>query len=180
MDRPSVFLDRDGVINRKLPGRYVGTPEAFDMLPGVPEAFALLREKCQRIIVLTNQQGIGKGLMTEADLVTVHRHMLTLLGDALPDRVYHCPDLAGPHALCRKPNIGMVLKALQDFPDIQLPGSYMVGDSPSDMEMASRCGLIGVRIESHSEYTAADFHAHPPDLSFATLLDFARHLHKTA
>ena len=139
----TLFLDRDGVINRRLPGDYVKSWEEFEFLPGVKESLAKLSGIFGRIIIVTNQQGIGKGLMTEEGLKEIHQKMITEVEAAggRIDAVYHCPGLAKDNPPCRKPNPGMGLQAQQDFPEIVFNKSVMVGDSPSDMEFGTSLGM---------------------------------------
>ena len=176
MKKSCLFLDRDGVINRKLPDAYVRTPEEFDFLPGVPEAVRMAREYFHRIIVVTNQQGIGKGIMSIEELENVHACMidgLQLAGASL-DAIYFCPELSGPDAMCRKPNIGMVLQAFQDFPDILLNESVIAGDSPTDMKLGERCGMSTVLIRSHQDYQESDFKECRIDKESPSLHDWIR------
>ena len=180
MKKSCLFLDRDGVINKKIPGAYVTHPSEFVFLPGAQNAIAALRSYFSRIVVVTNQQGIGKGLMLESDLKKVHDFMiagLTEYGGSL-DGIYFCPELAGPDNHCRKPNIGMALQAFEEFPDIRFKESVIVGDSPSDMEMGYRCGMHTVRIISHNEYKSKDFGKFPPHESCASLEEWASSLKK--
>ena len=174
MNERCLFLDRDGVINRKLPDAYVRTPEEFEFLPGVPEAIQKARQFFERIVVVTNQQGIAKGIMTESELDRVHDHMLSGLLErgATLDAIYFCPELSGPENQCRKPNIGMVLSALKAFPNIDLKHSVMVGDSPADLKLAERCGMRSVRIHSHNDYTKKDFEGCRADEEYDSLLDW--------
>jgi histidinol-phosphate phosphatase family protein len=139
----ALFLDRDGVINQRLVGAYVRHPGEFAFLPGVREALTVLRPAFCRVVVATNQQGIGKGLMTEADLALVHAFMLAYLNEhaVLIDRVYHCPALAEANHPDRKPAPGMAHRAKADFPEIDLATSLMVGDAPSDMWFGQRAGM---------------------------------------
>jgi histidinol-phosphate phosphatase family protein len=139
----ALFLDRDGVINRRLVGEYVRHPREFAFLPGVREALTLLRPTFCRVVVATNQQGVGKGLMTEADLALIHALMLAHLNQngLLVDRVYHCPALAEANDPDRKPSPGMAHRAKADFPEIDLANSLMIGDAPSDMWFGQRAGM---------------------------------------
>lgn len=139
----TLFLDRDGVINKRLPGDYVKEPAEFEFLPGVLESIAAFSKLFGRIIIVTNQQGIGKGLMTENDLQKVHQHMLSEIEAAGGhiDAVYHCPGLAEDDPPCRKSNPGMALQAKEDFPEIDFGKSVMIGDSESDMEFGRRLGM---------------------------------------
>ncbi len=138
----TLFLDRDGVINRHRLGDYVKSWDEFEFLPGVIDALSVLKGLFRRIIVVTNQRGVGKGTMTMADLDAIHARMLREVeaGGGRIDKIYCCTavDNSDP---CRKPNAGMALQALDDFPDIDLSRSVMVGDSLSDMEFAGNAGI---------------------------------------
>ncbi|MCU0449662.1 MAG: HAD family hydrolase [Bernardetiaceae bacterium] len=142
--RSALFLDRDGVLNRRLLGDYVTDPAQLELLPHVREVLAQLRPRFCRVVVVTNQQGVGKGLMTHGHLAQVHALMLQQLqggGPLLIDRVYYCPALAAQASPLRKPAPGMAHQALADFPEIDLASSLMVGDTASDMEFGRRAGL---------------------------------------
>ena len=143
----ALFLDRDGVINQRIVDGYVTRPDDFLFIDGVLQAMAIFARNFDRIFVVTNQQGIGKGLMTEADLAAVHAYMLQQVQDAggRIDRIYVCTavDEDDPR---RKPNTGMVDEIRADFPDIDLRRSILVGDSPSDMLFARRAGIPAVQV----------------------------------
>jgi D-sedoheptulose 7-phosphate isomerase len=139
----TLFLDRDGVINHKLDNDYVKNPKEFRFLRGVPAAIAQFSQIFGRIIVVTNQQGVGKGLMTEQDLDAIHQKMLRGVQKAggRIDKIYHAPTLKAHNSELRKPNTGMALQAQRDFPEIDFQKSIMVGDSLSDMEFGHRLGM---------------------------------------
>ncbi|MCS7019827.1 MAG: HAD-IIIA family hydrolase [Cytophagales bacterium] len=137
--KSALFLDRDGVINQRIVGGYVKNINEFILLPHVAEVLAKLKPLFARIIVVTNQQGVGKGLMTEADLAIIHTEMLKKL--PMIDRVYHCSALATQHHPDRKPAIGMALRAAADFPEISLADSLMIGDTESDILFGKRAGM---------------------------------------
>ena len=171
----SLFLDRDGVINVRTVGDYVRSPDAFEPVPGLGEAMCLLAGLFGRIVVVTNQAGIGRGLMTEADLAAVHekmQHLVAAAGGRM-DRAYHCPHPPAAGCRCRKPQPGMAHQAQADFPDIDFAQSWMVGDSASDLEFGRRLGMRTVLIEGKTE-DADLLAAMQPDFQFASLLDFAR------
>jgi D-glycero-D-manno-heptose 1,7-bisphosphate phosphatase len=149
----TLFLDRDGVINVKLDERYVQNPSEFEFMPGAEKAISLLSTIFQRILILTNQQGIGKGIMTENELDSLHNYMVNELmkSEGRIDRIYFCPHLASEGCGCRKPNLGMIHQAKLDFPEINLENSYLVGDSLSDIEAGERMNLQTVRVDN--EYT---------------------------
>ena len=144
----SLFLDRDGVINVRPVGDYVKSPEDFVFLPGVPEAIAQFNKLFARTVVVTNQQGIAKGLMTEKALEEVHAHMHKQLAlhHARIEAVYFCPFLASANNPYRKPGVGMGLAARKQFPTIEFGKSVMVGDSISDMQFGKRLGMLTVFI----------------------------------
>jgi histidinol-phosphate phosphatase family protein len=142
----TLFLDRDGVINDRIIDGYVTQPEGFHFIPGVLEALATLSKLFGKVILVTNQQGIGKGLMTTDQLNAIHHHMVKEIeqsGGRL-DAVYFCPDLKSKPENCRKPGITMALQAKADFPEIDFSKSVMVGDSESDMEFGENAGMISV------------------------------------
>ncbi len=146
----SLFLDRDGVINRRIIDDYVKTSADFLFLEKVPESIHLLSKVFGRIFIVTNQQGIGKGLMTIHDLKLVHHFLLKEVENAggKIDQIYFCPELAATNHPDRKPEIGMAQKAKKDFPEIEFSKSIMVGDSFSDMEFGLKAGMKNVFIKS--------------------------------
>jgi histidinol-phosphate phosphatase family protein len=139
----TLFLDRDGVINRRLVGDYVKHPQEFEFLPEVLEAWAIFAKKFKYIFVVTNQQGIGKGLMTEVDLTVIHELLRAkvIANGGRIDAIYHCPDLAKSGSINRKPEIGMALQAQRDFPSVNFAKSIMIGDSISDMQFGKNAGM---------------------------------------
>lgn len=144
----TVFLDRDGVINRKPPeGDYVKYWEKFEFLPGAPEALRLLKEAGLRLIIVTNQRGIARGLMTERDLEEIHRRMQAelLRFRASVDAIYYCPHEEGT-CDCRKPRDGLFRQAQRDFPDIDFARSAVIGDPLADMEVGTRLGCLTILI----------------------------------
>lgn len=138
----TLFLDRDGVINVEKENDYIRNPEEFHFVEGVELAIAKLSSVFGRIVVVTNQKGIGKGLMTEADLKSIHQKMTSEIVKAggRIDQVYFCPDKDSDSS-CRKPNIGMAIQAKKDFCDIDFKRSVMVGNTPSDMQFGRSCGM---------------------------------------
>lgn len=167
----SLFLDRDGVINERIVDGYVRNPAEFVILPDVREAMAHLRRRFGRIFLVTNQQGIGKGLMGVRDLEQVHGYMEAELEFPF-DRIYFCPELAAANSPFRKPEIGMALQAQRDFPDVDFSRSVMVGDSVSDMLFGEKAGMYTVFIPG----AAASWP--DADLQCESLYDFAQRLEK--
>jgi D-glycero-D-manno-heptose 1,7-bisphosphate phosphatase len=144
----TLFLDRDGVINRRLVDAYVKSWEEFEFEAGVLQAIAQFSNIFGRIFVVTNQQGIAKGLMTEEELQILHQQMVAEVErvEGRIDRIYFCPHWSGDKCNCRKPRTGMALQAQQDFPAVDFSKSIMVGDSPSDIEMGVQLGMKTVFI----------------------------------
>ncbi|MDD3471604.1 MAG: D-glycero-beta-D-manno-heptose 1,7-bisphosphate 7-phosphatase [Syntrophaceae bacterium] len=168
--KKAIFLDRDGVINRKLPeNRYVANQKEFELIPGVRAALKILSKLGYLLIVVTNQRGIARGLMDETQLNEVHRHMKTKLEerDILLDGIYFCPHDRDEGCNCRKPRPGMILEATTQF-NIDLDQSFMVGDSDSDVAAAVSAGVRAIRISSEIDPQAY--------LTFPTLVDFAQYL----
>jgi histidinol-phosphate phosphatase family protein len=147
----TLFLDRDGVINVRLVDDYVKSPEAFEFIPGVPKAISDLSKIFSTIVVVTNQQGIGKGLMNVADLELIHKKMVNevvALGGRI-DGIYFCPFLASENSILRKPAIGMAQLAKRDFTHIDFDKSIMVGDSKSDMVFGRNAGMKNVFVSDN-------------------------------
>jgi D-glycero-D-manno-heptose 1,7-bisphosphate phosphatase len=142
----TLFLDRDGVINEQLPGDYVKTIDEFRFRPDFIEEIAALSRIFSRIFVVTNQQGIGKGLLSLEDLDHIHRFMLHAvdLHKGRIDRIYFCPHLKELDCDCRKPKPGMLLQAFKEFPDSIPERSIMIGDSPADLQAARKAGVFPV------------------------------------
>lgn len=141
--KPSLFLDRDGVINKRIVGSYVRSWAEFEFLEGAREALATFVPIFDTIVVVTNQQGIAKGVMTEQDLINLHQKMLENIeqvGGKI-DQVYYSKEHESTNPPDRKPNTGMGLKAQSDFPTIDFKNAWMVGDSVSDLEFGLRLGM---------------------------------------
>jgi D-glycero-D-manno-heptose 1,7-bisphosphate phosphatase len=156
-----VFLDRDGVLNRKAPpAQYITRPEELVILPGIEEAVAALNRAGRKVIVVTNQRGIALGLYSHDDLNRIHdklRAQLAAHGGHL-DAIYVCPHEAG-QCNCRKPLTGLFERAYRDFPDATPESSVMVGDSLRDIEAGLRAGMATVLITGESTNSADDLRA---------------------
>ena len=136
----TLFLDRDGVINKKLENDYVKHSTEFEFIDGVIPALASLNKVFGTIVVVTNQQCIGKGIITAEDLELVHKNMLYEISylKGRIDKIYFSPYLASENHPTRKPAIGMALQAQQDFPHIDLKKSIIVGDSNGENHVLRR------------------------------------------
>lgn len=166
----TLFLDRDGVINKKIENGYVLNIEMFKFLNGVLEGLSLLAKIFNKIIIVTNQRGIGKGLMSEKDLNKIHDYMLkeiTSNGGRI-DAIFYCPhDYEKQKCNCRKPNIGMALNAKKLFPEINFKKSIVIGDSLIDMEFAKNIGAIGIYVGNK---------IYSEQISFRNLKNFAEYV----
>jgi D-glycero-D-manno-heptose 1,7-bisphosphate phosphatase len=155
----TLFLDRDGVINKRLMNDYVKTTGEFELLPDVDEALRLAGTVFGTIVVVTNQQGIGKGLMTERNLSDIHAYcseLIAVKGGRI-DGYYFAPELANSGGVFRKPQTGMALKAKADFPQIDFARSVMIGDSDSDIAFGKNLGMKTVFVAGHSlQHAEAD------------------------
>lgn len=171
----TLFLDRDGVINKRLFNRYVKKREELEIKPDFMEAIKLLRPLFGRIIIVTNQQGIAKGVTSEAEIKDVHQYLKEILlkEGVTVDGIYYCPHLENSSCGCRKPDTGMALKANEDFPDIDFKKSVMVGDNLSDILFGNRCGMVTVYIGDVLPETAIDSPS-MPDYFCKDMMDFAR------
>ena len=173
----TAFLDRDGVINRKMPeGQYVTAWEHFHLLPGVPEAIAALNRKGLRVLVVTNQRGVALGLYTSADVEAIHAQLQTALAEsgAHVDGFYFCPH-DKRQCNCRKPGPGLFEQAKADFPEITPEASLIIGDSLSDIEFGHNLGMKTVFIEGNREHQkpGASKAAELADRSFPALPEAA-------
>lgn len=170
----TLFLDRDGVINKRIFGGYVSNWDDFEFLPGVLDAFSVFSEIFKNIIIVTNQQGVGKGLMNEDQLQTVHLKLReeVLSNGGRIDAIYYCTKLANENNNCRKPGIKMAEMAKQEFPEIDFEKSVMIGDSVSDIIFGKNAGMKTI-LHKSEELLAVD-----ADLEFDSLIEFANILKK--
>ena len=174
----SLFLDRDGVLNQRIVNGYAIHPEDFIIIDGVLEAMKIFDKIFKRIFIATNQQGIGKGLMTEDDLALLHNNFQKDVENAggRIDKIYYCPKLKSENSFDRKPSIGMALKARRDFPEVRLNQSVMIGDSLSDMQFGKHAGMTTVLVGDEA-WIAKRF-PQIVDYHYNTLFDFAKTLVK--
>jgi histidinol-phosphate phosphatase family protein len=174
----SLFLDRDGVINKKRPGNYVKKWTEFEFLPGVLDALAIFNKRFDKIFIVTNQQGIGKGLMTELALTKIHDQMMyeIIYNDGRINKIYHSPYRQEEKSVFRKPNIGLARKAKIDFPEIEFEKSVMVGDSISDMQFGKNAGMVTIYITS--DEILIEEHKEWIDFVFPDLISVAKAINK--
>jgi D-glycero-D-manno-heptose 1,7-bisphosphate phosphatase len=155
---PAVFMDRDGTIMEDT--HYCCNPKDVRIFPGVTEALRRVKSGGFKLIVITNQSGIGRGLFTLDQYCAVEAELLRQLGGGLIDATYYCPDVPGQPSNCRKPAPGMVVQARRDH-QIDLSRSFLVGDKEIDVECAHNAGVRAIRVRTGIERditeTAADW-----------------------
>lgn len=170
----TLFLDRDGVINKdKSP--YTLNAGEFEFYEGVPDAIKTFTEIFHRIFVVTNQRGIGRHMMTENDLQSIHDKMINGIDHAggRIQKIYYCPANDNSHP-DRKPNPGMALKAMKEFTDVKPEYSIMVGNNISDMHFGRNAGFYTVLLHTTGTKVSP---SHPlVDLQYNTLQEFAEAL----
>lgn len=178
----AVFLDRDGVLNEKLPeGSYVTSWSEFRVLPGIPESISRLNRAGLRVIVVSNQRCIALGLCSAADIDVIHFSFQNFLKSygAHVDGFYFCPHEQG-QCSCRKPLPGLFSQAAAEFPEIVAGASAMIGDSLPDIEFGHRLGMLTVFIDGdplrqkQGSLTASE----SAELRFHSLSDAVNHLLK--
>lgn len=165
------FLDRDGTLNEKPPpGEYVTSPHQLTLLPGAAAAVRRINAAARPAILVTNQRGVARGLMSESDLTAVHNRLTELLREAgaFLDACYCCVHEKGD-CHCRKPSPGLLTRAAGDFPHLDLRNTVMIGDAETDVLAGRAAGtatvrLVGARGDAHGG-TVADLVA--PDLRTA-------------
>ncbi len=172
MNNKAIFVDRDGTINRDV--HYLDSPDKFMMYPGVGQGIKTLKKKGYKIIVITNQSGIGRGYFTEQQLLIIHKKMaeeFQQFGVAL-DGIYYCPHHPDDQCNCRKPRTGLLEQAITDH-NIDVKKSFMIGDKILDIGAGKKTGVRTVLIpephvrqeflskkpewEYHPDYIADDF-----------------------
>jgi D-glycero-D-manno-heptose 1,7-bisphosphate phosphatase len=151
--RPALFLDRDGVLNRHIVGGYVVGPSDFEPIDLATEAAKVAQSAGAALVVVTNQGVVGRQLATESDLMVIHALLLAALREngVVLDGIYACPhhplspDVSQRDCLCRKPKPGLILAAAADL-NLDLAGSILIGDQPSDVAAARAAGIGEDRI----------------------------------
>ena len=168
----SLFLDRDGVINHDKDNDYIRNADEFRMYEDTLSALATLSKIFPRIVIVTNQKGVGRGLMTENDLHSIHHLLVSEVNrtGGRIDHIYYCTDLSNDSPN-RKPNPGMAFQAKQDFPAIDFSKSIIVGNRLSDMEFGRNAGMFTVFVATtHPETPYPDSRI---DLRLNSLFEFS-------
>ncbi len=168
---PAIFLDRDGTINREI--GYLSEPEKFELLPNVLAGLKKMQNMGYRLVIVTNQAGIGLGYFTKEDFYRVNKKMLTEVSKAgiLLDKIYFCPHSKTENCPCRKPEIGLVLRAKEEL-NIDLAHSYFIGDSEVDIETGANSGMKTILIKSEFVTDSTSLEA-KPDFVVKDLLEAA-------
>ncbi len=168
----TLFLDRDGVINKELRNDYVKTWDEFQFEEGTIAALAILNSLFGNIVIVTNQRGVGAGIMTEESLHELHQQMLDVIHEnkGRIDKIYFAPEEDRLH-LHRKPNPTMGHHAKYDYPEIDFNKSVMVGNSISDMQFGRALGMVTVYIDEKEKYNGTK--TVEMDYIFASLAEFA-------
>ncbi len=154
MSKKVIFLDRDGVINKKPAEHdYVKSREEFEFLPEAVPALSLLAKKGYKLFIVTNQRGIARGLMTEADLAGIHEKMQKKLGEngIHIEAMYYCPHGSEDPCACRKPKPGMFFKAARDH-SLNLHECIFIGDGETDRQAGEAAGCKTFIIHSGKEF----------------------------
>jgi D-glycero-D-manno-heptose 1,7-bisphosphate phosphatase len=142
---PAVFLDRDGTLMRDVD--YCGDPHGVEVFPGAADALRRLKTNGYKLVVITNQSGVGRGYFTEEDYRAVEAEFVRQLGDGLLDGSYHCPDPPGTNSTRRKPAPGMIFEAQRDH-HLDLARSWFVGDKASDIECGRKAGVRTILVQT--------------------------------
>src|SRR5437870_6703335 len=145
---PAIFVDRDGTIMEDRD--YCSDPKDVKIFPGVPEALRRCKSNGFKLIIITNQSGIGRGLITVEQYRAVEAEVLRQLGAGLIDATYFCPDVPGQHSSCRKPAPGMIVEATRQH-QIDLTRSFLIGDKEIDVECGRNAGVRTIRVKTGPE-----------------------------
>ncbi len=170
----TLFIDRDGVINDEKHDDYIHTWNEFKFYKGVKEAFEIFNKKLGVIVIITNQRGVAKGVTKIKDLHLIHKNMkeeIEAAGGRI-DNIYVCTELESEN---RKPNPGMGLQAIKDFPEIDLSKSLMIGNTLSDMKFGRNLGIaINIFLPTTRKEVPLDHE--DIDLVFENLISVAKAL----
>ncbi len=168
---PAIFLDRDGTINEEE--EYLHDPEKFRLLPNAAEGLKKLQNMGYRLVIVTNQGGIGLGYYTEEDFYRVNREMFRQLAPAgvKIDKIYFCPHSVTENCSCRKPNTALIERAVKDL-NIDLSNSFIIGDKTIDLETGRRAGIGKILVRTGHAGSDALYDT-PPDYIARDLLDAA-------
>jgi D-glycero-D-manno-heptose 1,7-bisphosphate phosphatase len=181
MNNFAVFFDRDGIVNKRIINDYVKNIDEFEFIPDFFYIFTMVKQFGFQTFLITNQQGIGKKLMTEDDLNTIHQYMqdvLLIRTGYKFDKIYFSPSLAQENDYRRKPNPGMILEAIKDF-NLNPNSCLMIGDSISDVLAGKNANISTILIHGQNHYKSIsidELQRLQSDYVFADFEELARHL----
>jgi len=163
MNYNTLFLDRDGILNRKIDNGYVLKPDDLEIMPGIKEFLYWANKKFLQILVVTNQRCIGRKLLREEELWSIHQDLNVQTGNFIDDFLF-CPHLVEDQCACRKPGEGLFLKAAENYA-VDFSRSWMIGDSISDLIPAKKLGMktiyVGAIANDYADFilnTTSDIH----------------------
>lgn len=170
----TLFIDRDGVVNEEKFQDYIHTWDEFKFYEGVKEAFKIFNKIFGHIILVTNQRGIARGLTQLEDLEEIHKNMLAEIEEAggRIDKIYFCPEMESEN---RKPNPGMGLQAIKEFPNINLSKSIMIGNTLSDMKFGRNLG-VAITIFLPTTRKDIDINDENIDMVFDDMISVAKYI----
>jgi histidinol-phosphate phosphatase family protein len=154
----AIFLDRDGVINRKAPeGEYIRSWDEFEFLPGVGGAVRRLNDAEYLVIIVTNQRGVARGQIISSELDRIHQKLVSKLADegATIHGIYYCPHALDENCGCRKPQPGLLTRAVEEF-GIDTKRSWMIGDSVADVQAGQRAGCRTILVNTTAAVAPSD------------------------
>jgi D-glycero-D-manno-heptose 1,7-bisphosphate phosphatase len=151
--RPAIFIDRDGTIMQDAD--YCSDPKQVRVFRRVPEVLARLKSKGFKLIIITNQSGIGRGFFSVEQYRAVDAEILRQLGTDLIDATYFCPHTPEQGCDCRKPSPGMILQAAREH-RIDLTRSFLIGDRETDVECGCKLGVRTIRVRTGLDWNTAD------------------------
>lgn len=148
MNKKIIILDRDGVINEDSDD-YIKSPEEYIPIPGSLEAISLLNKAGYTVVVASNQSGIARGYFSLETLEQMHGKLSSLLADkgGKIDKIYFCPHSPDDHCDCRKPQPGLFLKILEDYP-VEPRGVVVIGDSLKDLQVARAVNMVPMLVRT--------------------------------
>ncbi len=150
---PAVFFDRDGTIMQDV--NYCSDPKDVHVFANLMGSLCKLKARCFKLIMITNQSGLGRGYFTRAQYDAVHAEVLRQVGDGLIDATYVCSDPPGVESTCRKPAPGLILQGAREH-NIDLPRSIFVGDKEIDVHCGHNAGIKAIRVRTGFEANTAD------------------------
>ncbi len=173
-----IFLDRDDTIIRDI--SYLDDPDAVEFLPHAIDGLQLMQKMGLRLVMVTNQSGIGRGLVSEDTVKAVHRQLEKMLAEQRIrlTAIYYCPHAPGQGCSCRKPETGLLEQAQADL-GCSLEHSWMIGDKPSDIELGKRVGARTILIRSPVAGRTGEAELLEPDFVVDDLAQAAERIRRT-